>query len=895
MRRITFLLALLGLLPATAWAQDAPPDDREAPDAEVGTEVGAEVGVESETEAGSEPDAEAAPEDEIPMGLQPPRLLENVAPEWPAEALETDVQSANVVLTILITPEGTVTETSVAQSSGNASLDAAAIEAAGRLVFAPATRDREPIAARINFQFRFERPAPPEPPPPTTGVLEGTILSGDEPLAGAQVFVDGPVSQEGATDDAGRFRFEELPEGDYTVGVAADGHDGLDRNETVVAGEALDLTYRLTPARTADDGDEALPELGVTAVVDRPRREATRRTLEREVLTSMPGTRGDALRVVELLPGVARPSFGSGALYIRGAAPGDSEVFVDGVSVPLLYHFGGLTSFYQGRLIDRIDFIPGNFGVRYGRRIGGILEVHPRDPNPDRNFHGMLDINLIDSSLVLETPLWEGAAIALAARRSYVDFFFAEVVPDDAFDVLAAPVYYDYQLVFTWQVTDQDKLRVLGYGSSDEFRTIFNGDTLARPFGLELSTQFHRLQATWERRWDDNFRQEVMFAGGWTGLVIQAGQSFGFDADFVPLTMRAEWQLDLHERVTLRWGMDWAFTPTNLAFRGPSPGQLEGAPMQRDPNAPDAAASFDGNAYRPALYAESTLNPIDPLTFVLGLRVDYFRDIESWTFDPRLTSRIALNDQFTLKAGIGLFSQAPEFQESAPGLGNPDLAPITSLHTSAGVEFNLDEVWQFEVEGYYKHIWNRVTATERGVAPFFTNDGQGRIYGAEVSIRARANNNYPIYGFLSYTLSRSERQDREDPWRLFDFDQTHILSLAVVWRIGDGWEAGGTFRLVSGNPFTPITGSVYDVTSDRYQPLYGAVNSDRYNAFHRLDLRVQKTFVIEDTFRLSIYLDVQNVYNQQNREATSFSYDYAESADINGLPILPSLGIRGEL
>src|SRR5690606_259835 len=118
------------------------------------------------------------------------------------------------------------------------------------------------------------------------------------------------------------------------------------------------------------------------------------------------GTRGDALRTVEILPGVARPPFGTGALIVRGSAPNDSQVFLDGSPVPLLYHFGGLTSFTNTRMLERIDFYPGNFSVRYGRKIGGILEGGARDPSPER-LAGVVDVNLIDASLLVEAPITE--------------------------------------------------------------------------------------------------------------------------------------------------------------------------------------------------------------------------------------------------------------------------------------------------------------------------------------------------------------------------------------------------------------------------------------------------------------------------------------------------------
>ncbi|MBX3271487.1 MAG: TonB-dependent receptor [Sandaracinaceae bacterium] len=825
--------------------------------------------------------------------LTPPELVEGVRPEvepgWlaPGERVE-------VVLLLRIGTDGRVEEAEVAGGAGEP-FDAAALEAARALVFRPATRDGAPIVARIRFAIAFEGPAPPPepPPPPRGGVLEGRVEgAGGAPIAGAAIVVTGDADPIDATSDAaGRFRLE-LPPGEYALEVDAPGHVARAETVEVIAGEAVTLTLGLeaVPAEVEDDGEE----LGVTAVIERPRREVTRRTLEGEILTQTAGTRGDALRVIELLPGVARPPFGSGQIVIRGAAPGDSEVFLNGVSVPLLYHFGGLTSFYNSRLLERVDFYPGNFSVRYGRRIGGVIEVEPRDPS-SRDFRGVLDINLIDASLLIEIPIGDNAGIALAARRSYIDFFLNDVLPAGTLSLTAAPVYYDYQLVFAWRPTREDRLRLFVYGSSDEFRTAFDSDGFERPFSLDLATQFHRVQADWRHEYDDTLTQEITLAGGWTGLVIGVGDVFGLDAEFVPLTMRAEWRLKLHEDVQVRWGLDWTYTPTTLAFRAAgSPTQGEGAPSSGGTGARSAAA-FEGAAYRPGLYLEYTLRPVRPLTLVLGARVDYYRDIGEWSFDPRASARLALDEQWTIKAGLGIFSQPPEFQQSAPGVGNPDLGVTTSVHASAGVELRLDQTWRFDVEGYYKHIFDRVTGTAGGVPPFYVNEGLGRIYGLELSARIQATPGFPLVGILSYTLSRSERLDRDGEWRLFDFDQTHILTTALVWRIGDGWEAGAAFRLISGNPYTAVVGSIYDVGADRYRPIYGPINGERNPFFTRLDLRIEKMFVIENVFRLAIYLDVQNVYNAENREAITYSYDYRSSADVLGLPILPSLGIRGEL
>src|SRR5690606_25206942 len=148
--------------------------------------------------------------------------------------------------------------------------------------------------------------------------------------------------------------------------------------------------------------------------------------------------------------------------------------------------------------------------------------------------------------------------------------------------------------------------------------------------------------------------------------------------------------------------------------------------------------------------------------------------------------------------------------------------------------------------------------------------------------------------FASYTLSRSERQDRQDDWRLFDSDQTHNLSLTANYDFGSGWLAGFRFRYVTGNPFTPVKAAVYDATTDTYRGIYDGVNTDRNAAFHQLDVRVEKLWKLGPV-GLTTYLEVMNVYNAKNIEGTSYSFDFKETQGVSGLPIFPNLGIRGEL
>ena len=776
-----------------------------------------------------------------PPALEPPALLEFVEAPYPPEAEAAGLE-AGVVLEILIAADGTVAEASVVEPAGHG-FDEAALEAVRQFQFSPAKRDGVPVPARIRYRYVFElreETPPPEEPPP------------DE------------VAEEPAEPEP---------------------------TETVPAEEP--------PREPATMVDEQ--GFGVVARVERPPREVTRRTITREELTRVPGTRGDALRVVELLPGVGRPAFGGGNLIVRGSAPQDSQVFFEGGTVPLLYHFGGLTSFINSRLLERIDFYPGNFSTRYGRKVGGVLDVGARDPATD-GLHGVADISLIDASILAEGPITDDLSIAVGARRSYIDFIFENVVPEDAFDVVAAPVYYDYQLIASWRPTPRDRVRGLVYGSNDSLALVFAeppGDDPAIQGDLAISTGFHHLHLAWEHELGPNVDQELSIKVGPTILDLTFGEIFQLEIVSWSIDARAEWEVRLAPKVRLIAGLDIQSGPFDITFVGPQPQQTEGNPMGEEgsiSDQPQRDVTVSGYTYRPAVYVETSVQPVDPLQIVLGLRLDWYREIEAWSYDPRGVALLSIDEDTRIKAGVGIFSQPPEFQESSEEIGNPNLRPMHALHVGAGVERTLADGITAGVEGFYKYLWDRVVGSERGQAPFFVNDGVGRIYGLEVSGRIQPRRERPYFGFLSYTLSRSERRDREgEPWRLFDFDQTHILNLAFVYQLGRGWETGATFRLVSGNPYTPITGRrwVQDTTA-AYRPIYGEVNSARNAAFHRLDVRLEKVWDFR-SWKLAFYVDIQNVYNSTNPEGIIYDYRFEESAEIPGLPFLPSLGVRGEL
>ncbi|HTV25500.1 MAG TPA: TonB-dependent receptor, partial [Polyangiaceae bacterium] len=539
----------------------------------------------------------------------------------------------------------------------------------------------------------------------------------------------------------------------------------------VAAAEAVPASSEAAPAPDADAasaGDGAADDEVYEAVAEvrAPPRQATQRELDARELTTVPGTSGDPLKAIDVLPGVARSSDGDPIL--RGAAQHESAVFIDGSAVPFLYHFGSVRSVIHPRLVEKVDVYPGNFSVRYGRATGGIVEATMRDPRVD-GLHGELELSLLDSSALIEGPIARGLSFEAAARRSNIDFVFDNFVPEDTFDVVVAPLYWDYQGALVYKPDASARLRLSFIGSRDQTTLAFSdpsAENVALRGSVGGSIEFHRTQLAYTDRYGD-VAQSLQAYAGTQRLEQKVGPNSEAYFDVVDFGGRAEWEIPLAEELTLIAGLDLEAGAFTGAYRGGAAPSQEGS-LQNPDNTQDLI-TIDRTSFlllSPAAYVEARYFPISRLVLIPGLRVDYYHQTEAATLNPRLGQRYELSDAVTLKSAVGWFSQPPEYYEAIAGVGNPDIKPYHALHVSAGTELTLSDSLSLDVEGFYKHMVDRVVSTPSSAPPRFVNDGKGRVVGLEVGGKYRSDGGFAAQ--VAYTLSRSERQDRDDAWRLFD-------------------------------------------------------------------------------------------------------------------------------
>jgi hypothetical protein len=407
---------------------------------------------------------------------------------------------------------------------------------------------------------------------------------------------------------------------------------------------------------------------------------------------------------------------------------------------------------------------------------------------------------------------------------------------------------------------------------------------------LDLHMMTYQAQAEWTHRFNDRVKNEAKLGFGYWGGNNDEGV-MAQKWNVLPLQVREEVSIGFGKRATLRLGLDSMFQWAIVKMKVPADYGGEGT--QGLPWSADYFLTFEGTkfGFESGMYGELDLNVTDKIQTIFGIRGDYISQVERWGADPRFVVRYEMLPKTTLKGGIGMFHQQPDMAQGDEDYGNPHLKLSYAVHYSVGIEQQLLDNMELSLEGFFKDMYRLVRLSDN-LRERFNNDGTGRVWGMEAQWKHNPTNRF--FGWITYTLMKSERIDHSgDKPRPFDYDQTHILTAVGNVHIGWGVDAGLRFRLTSGNPYTPVIGASYDAAADGFVPAYGETNSKRMPLYHQLDLRIDKKWQWK-YLAFTAYLDVQNVYFAKNTEFYVYSYNYRQRGTINGIPILPSIGLKLE-
>jgi len=668
--------------------------------------------------------------------------------------------------------------------------------------------------------------------------------------------------------------------------------------------------------------------------------------IKMETIKTLPAFMGevDILKSIQLLPGVQSAGEGNSGYYVRGGGPDQNLVLLDEAPIYNASHLFGFFSVFNSDAIKNVSLYKGGMPAKYGGRLASVLDISMKEGN-NREFHGEGGMGFIASRLTLEGPIVnDKASFIFSARRTFVDLFLREpfVAPGSAAE---GNTYYFYDLngKINYRISDKDRIFLSGYIGRDafKFKSKSTGFTAEVPWGNAAAS------IRWNHLFSDNLFLNTSAIFSDYRFAFSAGQeniNFKLYSGINDYTLKTDFTWYPQIRHNVKFGAQYTyhiFTPSTVEA---SSGDTEF----------DLGGKVQLFSHEGAAYVQDDWDITEKLAVGGGLRFTYFNQVGPFTrylqnellvntdtinyergesvqqynhIEPRFNVRYSLNGVSSIKASYTKNYQYVHVASlSSASLPTDVWVPSSSLvkpqqgsQIALGYFRNLkNNLYETSVEVYYKDLKNQIeyregTQPDDDVKNNQDNNfvfGKGWSYGAEFFLKKTRGK---LNGWLGYTLAWTERKFPElNKGMVFPakYDRRHDVSLALTYELNQKWTFGAVWVYATGNALTlpqsrlflngPVDVGQLVTGNGSFPQIYydyGARNSYRQPAYHRLDisatLKVKKRAKWEASWNFSIF----NVYNRYNPYFIYFddSVDEAngqfklQAKQVSLFPIIPSV------
>jgi len=595
----------------------------------------------------------------------------------------------------------------------------------------------------------------------------------------------------------------------------------------------------------------------------------------------------DILKTLQLLPGISTISEGSSNFSVRGGSYDQNLIQLDEATVYSPSHLLGFFSTFNSDALKNVKVYKGGIPAQYGGRGSSVLDVQMREGN-NQEYEGKASIGLISSKLQFEGPIEKGkSSFLISGRRTYADLIAdATGFVDDGTTLY----FYDLNGKINFKLGEKDRLLISGYLGRDEF-------------GLnDIGTDWENQTAT--VRWNHIINNRLFsnttlnYSNYDFGFALGSNGSYRSGVEDWALKHDITYYLD--DQHELKFGV-------SSIYHSFAPGSLD----LTDEEAQDRILQ-EAQALESGIYISDVYKVNDKLSLDFGLRWSIFNQlgagtvysynstnaiIDSATYgsgeiiktynnlEPRFALNYSINSISSIKAGYNRMAQYLHLLSNSTS-GQPtdtwvpstnNIAPSLIDQYSIGYFRHFKEhTYKASVELYYKDMHN-ITDYEDGTNLLLNENieaqilsGRGRSYGAEFLVEKTKGD---LTGWISYTLSRSERQIdgiNNGDWYLSNVDKTHDISIVASYAFSDRLSLSSTFVYGTGQAVTWPNGQY--VIDGNVLPYYSNRNDYRMPDYHRLDLNLSyKRPSKKAQWDFSIY----NVYNRHN----AYSIDFRENPD----------------
>lgn len=663
----------------------------------------------------------------------------------------------------------------------------------------------------------------------------------------------------------------------------------------------------------AEEESQQPEELEDTAIVEVIATRPEGITISSKQIITMPGGFGDPLKALDALPGVVLATPGSGGPIaqpaIRGSSPRDNQYLSDFLPVGYVFHQDSL-SIFNPELIESFELKTSAWSGQYNDAIGGVITTQLRDPSFDES-QLVLDLSMIRSGILYESPITEKTAFYLSFRESLVHNFVDDIVEDEDFTFSQPPRNHDYQAKFVWDIDPNNTLKIVSTGSEDKVRQAFKegASEVARnpdlATGEGFSSDYRNLGFIWL---NDSSIGETTAAANFlsSNLSIDEGiaEQSSSDVDEILIKSATVTPTDTGE---FYWG-----------------GEYKRQKIQQRNNSRLQACNSEFSNCLPTGFAPIVTDLTKVNVSFLSLFSHWRYEVnKNWQtdigalisnndftdetlFEPRLSAAYRVDENNKINFSLGSYHQwFRNYNYLSPVFGNPDLSQSKATMFGVSYDQKLSEGWHWKLDVYYKQFRDLIVANPEAQSPSlgqvptdslvrqFVNDGEGTAWGAEFMINKALTDNW--YGWFSLAYAKTERENKQTGESFdYEFDIPFIANFVAKYQFNEKWHLGAKWifqsgrrytEVLGGTPVYPLVNGIPDETQAPlfYQPSYGKFNDKRRDASHRLDVRLDYFTTIAQ-YPVNVYVDILNFYGHQKIQEDEWNFDYTESVDDYEFP-----------
>lgn len=679
--------------------------------------------------------------------------------------------------------------------------------------------------------------------------------------------------------------------------------------------DATELEEVVVSASKTDDIHEANQMSAISISVDQ--------------IKSLPALLGevDVLKIIQLMPGV-KSSEGSTGLYVRGGGADQNLILLDGVPVYNASHLFGFFSVFNADAINRVDLIKGGFPARYGGRLSSVIDINLKDGNM-KEVHGEASVGIVAAKATIEGPIKKDkTSFIFSARRTYIDVLAKPIIKKvSEGDENVGYFFYDLNGKVNHIINKKNRIYLSAYMGDDKAYEKFeyeydrgNAHTLEKDnSGLRwgnIITAF---------RWNSVINPKLFSNVATTFSRYKFNVSSEYEVTTTP-SNAGENKFSKNEYISgIRdWAakIDFDYLPdpnhyirfgANAIWHKFSPGVYT---YRSDVEQDTTLGAKRINANELAIYIEDDIKISDHLKINIGGHASSFYVEGKWynTFQPRISARYLLSDDFSLKASFASMTQFIHLLTNA-GLGLPTdlwvpstakVKPQQANQVALGLAKTYRSKYEFSLEAYYKKMSNLIEYKDGASFVNVETDwqdniainGKGESYGAELLLQKK---NGKLTGWIGYTLSWTNRQFDDlnfGKWFPYKYDRRHDVSVALTHT----WNKRMDFSMVwvygTGNAVTLPTSQYPDNShgSNTYYGgselnYYGARNDFRMRSYHRLDISF--SFWKTRKWGQSKWtVGVYNAYSRRNPFFMQLGYDKdgnKKFIQYSLFPIIPAI------